>query len=156
MNFKVLATNHTSFTVTDLDRTIGFFRDALGFDVTSKAPRDKDAIQSITGVAGSDVMIAFVRGPGHSIELIEYLAPDDRTVKMARPCDVGFAHIAFDVDNVDAAVAASTPHGFSTVGPITVIDKGPNAGNRVVYLRDEDGVSVEFIEKASDPVKHAS
>ena len=36
--FKVLSTNHTSFTVSSLDRTVAFFRDALGFDVTSKAP----------------------------------------------------------------------------------------------------------------------
>jgi len=156
MNFKVLATNHTSFTVTNLDRTIGFFRDALGFEVTSRAPRDKDAIQSITGVVDSDVVIAFVRGPGHSIELIEYLAPDDRSLKISRPCDTGFVHIAFDVDNVDAAIEASAAHGFSPVGPVTVIDKGPNAGNRVVYIRDADGISVEFIEKTVNAARDAS
>lgn len=149
MSFTILGTNHTSFTVTDLDRTIAFFRDALGFEVTSKAPRDKKAIQSITGVAGGDVMIAFVRGAGHSIELIEYLAPADRSVNVSRPCDVGFVHVAYDVDDVDAAVAASIPHGFEPVGDITVIDKGPNAGNRVVYLRDPDGISIEFIEKSN-------
>ena len=30
--FRVLSTNHTSFTVSDLDRTVAFFRDALGFE----------------------------------------------------------------------------------------------------------------------------
>ena len=92
--FKVLSTNHTSFTVSNLDRTIAFFRDALGFEVTSKAPRDPDAIERITGVEGSEVMIAYVRGPGHSIELIEYLAPADRGKVESRPCDTGFAHVA--------------------------------------------------------------
>lgn len=149
MNFNILATNHTSFTVSSLDRTIAFFRDALGFEVTSKAPRDKGAIQSITGVVDGDVLIAFVRGAGHNIELIEYLSPAQRKVNVSRPCDVGFAHVAYDVDNVDAAVAASKPHGFEPVGEITVIDKGPNAGNRVVYLRDSDGISIEFIEKST-------
>ena len=44
--FKILRTNHTSFTVSDIDRTIAFFRDALGFSVVSpKAPRDQKAIQ---------------------------------------------------------------------------------------------------------------
>jgi catechol 2,3-dioxygenase-like lactoylglutathione lyase family enzyme len=61
--FKVLATNHTSFTVSDLDRTLAFFRDGLGFEVTSKAPRDPALIQAITGVEGAELQIAYVRGP---------------------------------------------------------------------------------------------
>jgi len=34
MGFKVVGTNHTSFTVSDLERTLGLFRDGLGFEVT--------------------------------------------------------------------------------------------------------------------------
>ncbi|MBW1785365.1 MAG: VOC family protein [Deltaproteobacteria bacterium] len=36
-NFKALNTNHTSFTVSNLDRSVAFFRDALGFEIISKA-----------------------------------------------------------------------------------------------------------------------
>ena len=46
-DFKVLAVNHTSFTVSDLDRSIGFFRDALGFTVTSKSSRDPKIIEAV-------------------------------------------------------------------------------------------------------------
>jgi catechol 2,3-dioxygenase-like lactoylglutathione lyase family enzyme len=145
--FKVLATNHTSFTVSDLDRSVAFFRDALGFEVTSRAPRDPKLIQSITGIEGADLEIAYVRGPGHSLELIEYQAPSDKGKVESRPCDTGFAHIAYDVDNIDAAVAASAPFDVLPIGDITVIDKGPNAGGRVCYLRDPDGVTIEYIEK---------
>lgn len=145
-NFKVVSTNHTSFTVSDLDRSLGFFRDALGFEVTSKAPRDPQLIAAITGVAGAEVMIAYVRGPGHSLELIEYSAPADRERVRSRPCDTGFAHIAFNVDDVDAAVAASAPHGFVPIAAPVAINAGPNKGRKVVYLRDGDGVTVEFIE----------
>jgi catechol 2,3-dioxygenase-like lactoylglutathione lyase family enzyme len=145
--FKVLATNHTSFTVSNLDRTLGFFELVLGFEVTSKAPRDPKAIEQITGVEGGEVMIAYVRGPGHSIELIEYLAPADRDKVVARPCDTGFAHVAYDIDDMDAAVNASAEHGFAPLGTVHVIDSGPDTGSRVVYLRDDDGVTIEFIEK---------
>lgn len=143
--FNVLSTNHTSFTVSSLDRTVAFFRDALGFEVTSKAPRDPSAIERITGVEGCEVMIAYVRGPGHSIELIEYPAPADRGTVRSRPCDTGFAHVAYDVDDLDAAVAAAG-HGFSPRGSVHRVDQGPNAGARVVYLADGDGVTVELIE----------
>jgi catechol 2,3-dioxygenase-like lactoylglutathione lyase family enzyme len=38
MTFRVLGTNHTSFTVSDLERSIGFWRDCLGCELISKAP----------------------------------------------------------------------------------------------------------------------
>jgi catechol 2,3-dioxygenase-like lactoylglutathione lyase family enzyme len=63
-----------------------------------------------------------------------------------RPCDAGFAHLAYDVDDMDAAVDAAAAHQVLPIGDITVIDKGPNAGRKVVYLRDPDGVTIEFIE----------
>ena len=144
---RVLATNHTSFTVSNLDRTLGFFRDALGFEITSRAPRSQRLIESITGVRGADVVIAYVKGPGHDLELIEYVGPEDRGSVRPRPCDVGFAHVAYDVDDVAAAVDAASSHGFLPLGPPTEVDQGPNRGARVVYLRDADGLAVELIQK---------
>jgi catechol 2,3-dioxygenase-like lactoylglutathione lyase family enzyme len=144
--FTVLSTNHTSFTVSDLDRTVAFFTDALGFELLSKAPRDPHAIENITGVKGGDVVIAYIQGPGHRLELIEYIGPDDRGSVFPRPCDVGFAHVAYDVDNIDAAVAAAARHDVRVIKDIHTIDAGPNTGRRVVYLRDPDGITVEFIE----------
>jgi catechol 2,3-dioxygenase-like lactoylglutathione lyase family enzyme len=144
--FRVLGTNHTSFTVSSLDRTIAFFRDCLGFDLVSRAPRNPELVSRITGVAGAEVTIAFLRGPGHTIELIEYGAPAERGKVVARPCDAGFAHVAFNVDNVDAAIEAAEKFGVKPVAPPVAIDQGPNRGRKVVYLRDADGVTVEFIE----------
>ena len=146
MSFKVLSTNHTSFTVSSLDRTIALFRDGLGFQVVSRAPRDPAIIQQVTGVPGAEMEIAFLRGPGQVLELIEYKAPADRGRVNARPCDTGFAHIAFDVDDVDAAVAALAKHGAQPINPPVAINAGPNKGRKVVYLRDADGVTIEFIE----------
>ena len=85
--FNILATNHTSFTVSDLDRSIAFFRDALGFEVTSKAPRNPEVVSRITGIPGTEMVIAFVRGPGHSLELIQYLGPKEGRGRVrALPC----------------------------------------------------------------------
>ena len=146
--FQVLSTNHTSFTVSDLDRTVAFYRDALGFEVTSKAPRNPDIVSRVTGIPGTEMMIAYVRGPGHSLELIEYLGPKEGRGRVrSLPCDVGFAHVAFDVDDIDAAVAAAAQHDVNVIGEVAVIDQGPNTGGKVAYLRDWDGCTVEFIQK---------
>ena len=144
--FRVLATNHTSFTVSDLDRSITFFTEVLGFEMVNRAPRDPKLISSITGVPGADIEVAYIQGPGHRLELIQYHGPSERSQVESRPCDSGFAHVAYDVDDVDAAVAASAPYQVLPIGEVTVIDKGPNAGRKVVYLRDPDGVTIEYIE----------
>jgi len=146
MSYRVLATNHTSFTVSSLDRTIGFFRDCLGFQLLNRAPRDPAIVSRITGVDGADMEIAFLRGPGCTVELIEYKAPASRGRVEARPCDTGFAHMAFDVDDVDAAIAAAKKYRVEPIAPPVPINDGPNKGRRVAYLRDPDGVTIEFIE----------
>ena len=51
---RVFGTNHTSFTVSNLDRSLGFFRDCLGFELISQAPRDPALVSRITGVEGAD------------------------------------------------------------------------------------------------------
>ena len=146
MSARVLGTNHTSFTVSDLERSLALFREALGFEVLSKAPRDPQLVSRITGVHGAEVTIAFLKAPGHTLELIEYGAPAARGTVRGRPCDAGFAHIAFNVENVDAAVAAVAAHGVQPIAPPVAIDQGPNRGRKVVYVRDWDGITIEFIE----------
>jgi catechol 2,3-dioxygenase-like lactoylglutathione lyase family enzyme len=146
-SFTIQAFNHTSFTVADVDRTVAFLCDGLGFELLDKAPRNPAAIQHITGVEGADMIVAFVQGPGHRLELIQYLAPDDRIDIKARPCDTAFAHIAFDVDDIDAAIEASAAYDVLPYATPWVIDQGPNTGNRVAYLKTWDGITIEFIEK---------
>ena len=147
MGFRVLAANHTSFTVSSLDRSVAFFTGCLGFELVSRAPRDPTIVEKVTGVEGADMEIAFVRGPGQVVELIEYKAPAGRGRVDARPCDAGFAHLALDVDDVDAAVAAAALYGVKAINAPLAIDRGPNKGKKVVYVRDWDGVTLEFIGK---------
>ena len=144
--FTVFGFNHTSFVVSDLERTISFFRDLLGFELTSKAPRNKTVIQEMTGLAGADIDVAYLRGFGHWIELILYKAPADRGQARPRIFQDGAGHIAFDVDDADAAVEASEAYGLLPIGKIVTIDQGPNEGRRVVYLQSDEGLSVEFIQ----------
>jgi len=148
MSFRILGTNHTSFTVSDLERSIVFLRDGLGFKVVSKAPRDPALVSRITGVEGAEMMIAFLQAPGHTLELIEYRAPAGRGAVKARPCDTGFAHVAFNVDDAEAAVREVARYGVKPISPPVAIDQGPNKGRKVVYLRDWDGITIELIEAA--------
>lgn len=145
MIHRILRTNHTSFTVSALERTLAYFTGVLGFETTSIAARDPALIQAITAVPGAELRIAYVRGPDHSVELIEYTGPADRDRFMPRPCDVGFAHLAFDVEGMASLIAALAPFDVHPLGAPVTITNGPNAGRQVVYLRDRDGLTIELI-----------
>lgn len=138
--------NHTAFVVSDLERTIGFFRDLLGFELTSRASRDKTAIEDMTGLAGVDIEIAYLKGLGHWIELIRYKAPADRGQALPKIYQDGSGHVAFNVDDAEAAVEAARAYSLLPIGKIITIDQGPNKGRKVVYLQSDDGLSVEFIQ----------
>ena len=137
--------NHTGVIVTDLDRAIGFFRDLLGFELLSRAPRDRGLIGRMTGLEAPQVEIAHLQGPGHRIELIRYATDGVRGLEQPRVYDDGAAHIALDVGDVAAAVAAARAHGLAPVGAIITIDDGPNRGREVVYLESGYGLLIELI-----------
>ena len=145
--FTITATNHTSFTVSSLDRAIRLFRDALGFELLNRSARDPEFIEQVVGIEGADIEVAYLQAPGHRLELIEYRGPADRGTVDSRPCDAGFAHIAFDVDDIDAAIAAVREAGSEPLGAPSAVNAGPNKGGMVVYTRDFDGITVEFIQK---------
>jgi len=135
--------------VSSLDRFLSFLCDGLGFTLLNRSPRDPKRIEEITGIMGAENEVAYVQGPGHRLELIEYSSPADRKVVDCRPCDPGYAHLAYDVDNLAAAMATAVEYTFVKMSNPVTVDNGPNKGNRIVYMRDVDGITIEFIEKNS-------
>jgi len=137
--------NHTSYTVYDLDRILGFLIDGLGFLLLSKASRDPVSIAKITGVKGANVIVAFVQAPGHRIELFHYLTPNDRRRHDIRPSDQGFSHLAFDVTDIDKVIEVGRQFQFEPIHEPLMVNAGPNTGQYAAYLREPDGLTIEAI-----------
>jgi len=150
--FRILAADHTGITVSNLERSLAFWRDVLGFELSHTAHQIGEMAREITGVAGAEIKLAVVKAPGgHKIELLEYLAPTDRKqhVDLA-PCDVGFVHIALIVDDLKAILSAINESSWKAAGKPQTLQSGPNAGKRVVYVRDPDGTTIGFMQTPSD------
>ena len=138
---------HTGLTVTNLDRAVGFFRDVFGFEVEETTEADATFIQRLTGVVTArGARLAFVRASGHTLELLEYQEATEPHIKGLRPCDPGFAHIAFTVEGIDDLIAQCRHAGYEPYQPILVLDDERMRGTRVVYLRGPDNISIELIE----------
>ena len=145
--FRIIAADHTGITVSNLERSLEFWQNVLGFEFSHRAHQTSEMASEITGVAGAEIKLAVVRAPGgHKIELLEYLAPAARKKVDVRPCDVGSVHVAFTVDKLDAILEKLAASGWKAAGKPQTLKTGPNAGKRVVYVRDPDGTTIEFME----------
>jgi catechol 2,3-dioxygenase-like lactoylglutathione lyase family enzyme len=145
--FRIVAADHTGITVSNLERSLAFWRDVLGFELSHTAHQKGEFAQEITGVEGAEIKLAVLKTPGgHKIELLEYLAPRDRRRPNLRPCDVAFVHIALLVDDLEAVLDKISASGWKAAGNPQILTKGPNAGKRVVYVRDPDGTTIELMQ----------
>ena len=147
--FRIMSADHTGITVSNLERSLAFWRDVLGFEFSHTAHQKGELAEEITGVEGAEIKLAVLRTPGaHKIELLEYLAPPDRKRTNLRPCDVGSVHVALLVEDLNAALDRIALSGWRTAGQPQILTKGPNAGKRVVYVRDPDGTTIELMQIA--------
>jgi catechol 2,3-dioxygenase-like lactoylglutathione lyase family enzyme len=147
--FQIVAADHTGITVSNLERSLTFWRDVLGLELSHTAHQKGELAQEITGVKGAKIKLAVLKAPGgHKIELLEYLAPADRQYGNFRPCDIGSAHVALLVEDLDAMLARIAASGWKAAGKPQTLTAGPNAGKRVVYVRDPDGTTIEFMQQA--------
>ena len=150
MPSRIIGADHTGITVSNLERSLEFWQNVLGFEFSHRAHQTSEMASEITGVAGAEIKLAVVKAPGgHKIELLEYLAPPDRKHVNLRPCDVGSVHVAFTVDKLDAILEKIAASGWKAAGKPQTLKTGPNAGKRVVYVRDPDGTTIEFMELPS-------
>ncbi len=146
-----IAADHTGITVSNLERSLTFWRDVLGFEFSHRTHQTSELASEITGVAGAEISLAVLKAPGgHKIELLEYHAPANRKRADLKPCDVGSVHVALTVDNLDAVLSTIAASGWRAAGKPQTLKTGPNAGKRVVYVRDPDGTTIEFMQPPPD------
>jgi glyoxylase I family protein len=142
--------DHIGFTVPDIEAATRFFVDVIGCEqVFEIGPfvSDDDWMKVHLGVHPRAIiktlrMLRCKVGP--SIELFEY----DLQGAEERPpanSDVGGHHLAFYVDDIDAAVAYLKEKGVTVQGEPTTMDQGPSRGLRWAYFLAPWGMQLELV-----------
>jgi len=124
---KITKAHHTGLTVKSLDRSIAFYRDLLGFEVVFAWNPKAPYIGELVGYPGVDLHAAVLRIP-HSdvfLELLEYRGVAQVGVDMANG-NVGNAHVAFNVDELDPLYERLKASGVESVSPPVTPTIGPN------------------------------
>jgi len=136
--------NHISFTVSNLENSVAFFKDMLGLELVNTCERDKEFSERVTGIKDAHLKIAYLKAANCSIELIEYLTPKGMKVDTST-CNVGSAHVCFNVDNFDQLTKDLRKNDIKFAGDVCVIPAGPNKGKMVLYFEDPDSNTIEII-----------
>lgn len=137
---------HTAFTVSSLDCSVKFYRDLLGFELLAERIIEGTHTETLTGIPNARIRLAFMRMPGHILELLEYLEPEGAR-QPTRTCDVGNGHICFEVADMQRAHRFLSEHDVRFTSNPLPIQGGPNDGGYVVYFQDPDGICLELIQR---------
>jgi len=145
--------DHINIVVANLERSIQFYTELLGFELTRRAHLEGEWIETIAGLKGVSADVAYVRPPGGEprIELIQYHSPPGVTLhETAMANTVGLRHIALRVEGVQELYERLRKAGVRFIGPPTPVPGGVvnhDAGEKVLcYFYDPDGVLLEFAE----------
>ncbi|WP_051580537.1 VOC family protein [Pseudonocardia acaciae] len=147
--------DHVAFTVPDLDDAVRFFTEHLGGRlVFTDGPFTGPAAMRTRLDVHPDAScrLAMIRlGRTMNLELFEYTSPDQRTTPPANS-DIGGHHLAFYVDDIDAAYAyfREVPSVTLMAGPNGVDPDAPVAGQRWFYLRTSWGLHLEMTSYSGD------
>ena len=142
-----LSANHVGVTVSDLSRSIAFYRDLLGFHVAyERGEVTAEYMPRLVGIPGARLKIAGLDIPGLHLDLIEYIEPQGAAV--AGPTsDVGNVHIGFTVDDLRAAYRTLSAAGVHFKSEPISPSVGPNQGGWAIYFVDPDGLTLEMIQR---------
>lgn len=140
--------DHVGVTVPDLDEARRFFVDVLGCEFMYRLGPFGPSSQTAErlGVAATTQMrelLFFRLGEQAILEVFEYRAVDAHTTP-PRNSDVGGHHLAFYVDDLDAAIASLATHDIPVMGEPTT-SRGPSEGQRWVYFKAPWGLQCELV-----------
>jgi catechol 2,3-dioxygenase-like lactoylglutathione lyase family enzyme len=150
---------HFSFTVSDLERSVVWYTDALGMELVHRQVQDNDYTRTLVGMPDATLEIAQLKLPGvpsgastHILELVEYRTPAGAATDL-RTQNVGVPHLAFLVDDVTERYERMRAMGVAFVSAPVAITAGANKGGFTCYLRDPDGITLELFQPSPERLR---
>lgn len=131
----IMCVDHVAVAVTDLEASIAWYRDCLGFTLLERRSTRGER----TG------MISAVMSAGRAIVvLIQGTEPESQVSRFIEKCGPGVQHVALEVTDIHVALRRLQSEGAKVVTPLI-----EDEGIRQVFLEryPGSGVRVELIEK---------
>lgn len=138
--------DHIAVTVSDLERSLAFYRDTLGLKEVERHHLEGETISKMA--AKPDVVLDVVRlcapdTPTILIDLQQYQSPKGR-VSDAKLGDVAHSHFCFGVPDVWEAYRELSAKGIEFISEPVTFDLESGILH-VVWLKDPDGFILELV-----------
>jgi catechol 2,3-dioxygenase-like lactoylglutathione lyase family enzyme len=141
---KVKNIRHTGIVVTDMERSLKFYRDLLGMKTAIDFTEESEYIDKVLALKGVRLrMVKLTAEAGGMIELLYYSSHPGRRNKDNKICEIGPTHVAFTVDDVEKIYSEWSANGVKFNSRPQVSSDG-NA--KVVFCQDPDGTYLEIVE----------
>jgi glyoxylase I family protein len=146
----VLRFGHIGICVSDMEASVAFYRDLLGFRRLSKVDVSGADADKLLRLDGVDQETVFLERDNVRLALFCFRNPapvgDREPREMNR---LGVAALMLRVDDLEGTVAAMRGAG------VRILDETrsdhPAYGSKLVFLTDPDGTLIELIEIPGDP-----
>jgi catechol 2,3-dioxygenase-like lactoylglutathione lyase family enzyme len=142
---QLRAFDHVGITVADLDAATAFFV-GLGLEVEGRTFVEGEFIDTVCGIPDCRTEIVMLRPPGGgtAVELSSFIRPDhDPGSPTAMANELGLRSIAFEIDDLQAAVDQLAAGGYRVVGGVGQYENTW----LMAYVRGPEGIIVAFAER---------
>ena len=142
---QLRAFDHVGITVADLDAATAFFV-GLGLEVEGRTFVEGEFIDTVCGIPDSRTEIVMLRPPGGgtAVELSSFIRPDhDPGSPTAMANELGLRSVAFEIDDLQAAVDRLAADGYGLVGGVGQYENTW----LMAYVRGPEGIIVALAER---------
>ncbi len=141
--------SHFGICVSDLERSLKFYTEALGFELTASYTVGSE-FGTLMEVAGDVVLQSrFIKKDGMQIELLRFDSPGFDGDGTRRPVNrLGLTHLSLWVDNVDRMADRIRTFGGTVLEHTRSrfpARPGASTGGDFLYCTDPDGIRIELM-----------
>ena len=135
--------------VTDLDRSLAFYRDVLGLDTMLQPPNEQfsallDEVTGHPGATARSCVLGSSKGKG-VLELVEVTKPRGRSIPFGTQWgDFGYLQLCLYATAGERLASQVAAEKLDVILPLQMIDD-PDFPAQFMYLRDPDGIPVEVL-----------
>lgn len=140
---------HLGICVSDLERSVAFYRDVFGFVEVGRLEPDAASTSQILEI-DCTLRAVYLERDGWRIELLYYPTPGHIGSNEARAMNqLGMTHLSFRVEGIDGILAKLEAAGGRVLeGSVLAIRDG---SSKALMAVDPDGTRLEIIDAPGDP-----